>query len=390
MKGYLTVAASFVIMLCLGGVYAWSIVAAELINSYNFTSSQTQIIFGTLLAFFPITMIFAEKLSRFLCVRYIASLSALLLFSGYLLAAFSKGNFLLLLLGIGVLSGIATGFGYWVSLTIPVQWFPERKGLIAGIAVAGFGLGAILLSAIIERLLLSGRDILEALFIIGTAYGLLIFMVSNFLSKKKTGKANEELRLANFLLSKVFAVLFSGIFLGTFSGLLIIGSLKMIGREYNIGNEALLLGISVFAIANFLGRLSWGFLSDHLSASLTIFMALLMQAIGIFLLDLTRSDSTFIILSFVIGMGFGGNFVLFAKETVQAFGLAKLGIIYPYVFLGYALAGIAGPTSGGMLFDLTGSFRSAIFLSGTVSLFGAFLYLIYYFNSKKERYESAG
>jgi MFS transporter, OFA family, oxalate/formate antiporter len=88
-----------------------------------------------------------------------------------------------------------------------------------------------------------------------------------------------------------------------------------------------------------------------------------------------HTDATYMILSFLIGFGFGGNFVLFAKETAQVFGVQKLGVIYPYVLLGYAIAGIAGPALGGMLFDFSDSFFYAIILASVMSLVGSLLFL---------------
>ena len=81
------------------------------------------------------------------------------------------------------------------------------------------------------------------------------------------------------------------------------------------------------------------------------------------------------VISFLIGFSFGGNFVLFAKETAQVFGVRNLGIIYPYVFLGYAIAGIAGPISGGLLFDFSGTFFYAISLASAMSLIGSLVFL---------------
>ena len=70
--------------------------------------------------------------------------------------------------------------------------------------------------------------------------------------------------------------------------------------------------------------------------------------------------------------------MLFAKETAQEFGVGNLGIVYPYIFVGYAIAGIAGPFSGGLLFDLTGSYSSAIILASVMSLAGSLLFLLHY------------
>jgi MFS transporter, OFA family, oxalate/formate antiporter len=392
MKKILTVIASFIIMLCIGSVYAWSIIASELIEGYGFSASQSQIIFGMIIAIFPVTMIFVGRLGDKMNHKFFGYISALLFSTGYLLASYSHGNFILVLLGIGFLSGIATGFGYWVSLTSPVQWFPEKKGLITGIAVAGFGLGAVLMSELSIIMLNNGYNVLELLRMIAFVYGLLIFALSNFIyqaQKKQTinaENAEETTKSMAFFSTSIFKKLFLGIFLGTFAGLLIIGSLKMIGSQFNIAENILVLGIILFAISNFLGRLTWGYLSDHWGASLCIFFALFVQSASILsLIVFSLSGTSYLILSFLIGFGFGGNFVLFAQETAHVYGLKHLGLVYPYVLLGYAIAGIAGPISGGYLFDISGSFFYAIILAGVMSLMGGLLFLNQFFTSKKNK-----
>ncbi len=385
MKKYLTVFASFIIMLCIGSVYAWSIIASELIEEYNFSASQSQIIFGTLIAIFPATMIFVGQLGEKIKYRFIGYISGLLFFAGYITGSYSNGNFLLIFLGIGILAGIATGFGYWVALTSPVQWFPEKKGLITGIAAAGFGLGAVFMSEVSEKILSNGKDVLQLLKTIGVSYGLIVFILSNLIYQNPDtlNSTEEPFKITKILDSSIFKKLFFGIFLGTFAGLLIIGSLKIIGEQGYIPVNYLVLGVSLFAVANFSGRIVWGFLSDYIGASLSIFLALFFQSVAIISLNfIVLSNISYLIIALLTGFGFGGNFVLFAKETAQVFGVRNLGIIYPYVFLGYAIAGIAGPVSGGLLFDLTGSFTYAIYLAGIMSLAGSMLFLRQFITSR--------
>lgn len=386
MRRFLTVFAAFIIMLCLGSVYAWSVIASELMSVYHFSAAQSQIIFGTIIAIFPITMIFVGQLARKLHPRYLGYISGVLFLSGYLLAAHANGHFFLTYLGLGITAGIATGFGYWVSLTIPVQWFPEKKGLITGVAAAGFGLGAVFISAIAEKMLIAGKDVLEVVQFIGIVYGLTVILFSNLITPNSDLSKSGEvaIRIKECISSTIFLKLFSGIFLGTFAGLLIIGSLKIIGEQSNINNHILILGVSVFAASNFLGRLIWGFLSDYIGASLSIFLALLIQSLAILSLNLfSLSDHTYLLLSFLIGFGFGGNFVLFAKEAAQLYGVQKLGLIYPYVLLGYAIAGIAGPAVGGILFDFSDSFFYAILVASIMSLIGSVLFLKQYINARR-------
>ncbi len=389
MKKYLTVVASFNIMLCIGSVYAWSIIASKLIENYNFSASQSQIIFGTLIAIFPVTMIFVGQIGKKVKHRNFGYIAGLLFFSGYFLAGLSHGKFILVLLGVGVLGGMATGFGYWVALTLPVQWFPKKKGLITGISAAGFGLGALFMSEISEIILNKGYNVLHLLKVFGLSYGLVIFIFSIFLYQTQNGTVSyeEPVKVSQFIKTKYFKKLILGIFLGTSAGLLIIGSLKIIGGQYDISKSILVLGVALFAVANFLGRLIWGFFSDHYDGSLSIFLALMFQSISIFLLNILKlSDISYLILASFIGFGFGGNFVLFAKETAQVYGVKNLGIVYPYVFIGYAIAGIAGPVSGGILYDFSGSFFYAIILESFLSLLGSLLFLNQFITSRKNEY----
>jgi MFS transporter, OFA family, oxalate/formate antiporter len=387
MRKYLTVLASFIIMLCIGSVYAWSIIASELMEEFNFTASQTQIVFGTLIAIFPLTMVFVGRLGVKFKHKYFGYISGIFYFSGYYLAGYSQGNYILILLGVGVMAGIATGFGYWVALTTPVQWFPEKKGFITGIAAAGFGLGAVFMSEISEAMLSRGFSILQLLKLVGISYGLIIFISSTLIYqvRNKSGESEESPGISFFMRTLLFRKLFLGLFLGTFAGLLIIGSLSMIGEQYNITNHILVTGIALFAVANFAGRLFWGFFSDRVGASLSIFLTLLLQSASIVSLNIfALSVNSYLIISLLTGFGFGGNFVLFAKETAQEFGVKNIGVIYPYVFIGYAIAGIAGPVSGGFLYDYTGSFSFAIYLAGFMSLAGGLLFLNQFLATKKQ------
>lgn len=372
----LTVVSSFVIMLSLGGIYAWSVIVPELIRSYHWTAVQSQLIFGLLIAVFPATMILAGKLQERVSPRFQALLSAVFFGGGYVVSSFSNGNFYIILLGIGVLAGIGTGFGYMTALTVPVKWFPEKKGLITGIVSAGFGLAAVVLTYLIEHALINGLDVMEIFRRIGLGYGGMILLFAFFIRKPAAAVASSLVTSRKMLRTKHFILLATGIFFGTFAGLLVLGNLNPIGAEQGIEKHTLMIGVSVFAIANFTGRLSWGWISDYVPARTCIPIALLLQAIGIFLMGyLPLTGTLYIVLSILIGFGFGSNFVLFAKESASHFGIANLGGIYPYVFLGYALAGIFGPLTGGYLYDLTGSFHYASYAAATMSLVGAVLFV---------------
>jgi len=379
MKKYLTLFSSFLIMLSLGGVYAWSIFSAELMQNFKWSSTQSQLVFGTLIAVFPLTMVLVGKRSRF-NAKLNGIFSAIFFSTGYIISGLSQGNFYVILFGIGILAGIGTGFGYLTAITLPVKWFPDRKGLVTGIIAAGFGLAAVVFSSLIELLYNNDYSILNIFIFIGVSYGSVIFLLSFLIFNPIINNHSDNKNILHFAWNKNFYKLFIGIFSGTFAGLIVIGSLKSIGSEYGIENHFLILVVSIFAFANFIGRMVWGYLSDLLNVNLTIFLALTFQATFIFLLgNKNLSSESFIIFSAFIGLGFGANFVLFAKETSQIFGMNNLAQIYPYVFLGYAIAGILGPLTGGVLYDINESYYWGIIIASSISFLGGIIFLYNFF-----------
>jgi OFA family oxalate/formate antiporter-like MFS transporter len=100
----MNILASFLSMLCLGGIYAWSVFVPSLKTDYDLSGAQTQLIFGLIIAVFALSMIWAGSLEQKIGAKKLAMISALLFFLGYGLSAISDGNFYLILLGIGIFS----------------------------------------------------------------------------------------------------------------------------------------------------------------------------------------------------------------------------------------------------------------------------------------------
>ena len=373
-KKILTLAASIIIMLCIGGVYAWSIFVKPLIDNYNLTTVQTQIVFGFTIAVFSIAMIFAGKIEKKYGPKISTFIGMVLFVSGYLIASISNGNIFLIIAGIGVLSGVGIAFCYISALISPVKWFPKKKGLITGVAAAGFGGGAIILSNIVELLLVKKVDVLEIFADIGLVYGVIILISLFFLSSPKIEENSEKVSEKNILVlfkDRTLMGLFFGMFAGTFAGLLVVGNLKPMGLSSGVSETMATLGISLFALGNMLGRVLWGYVSDKLKGKTAIILSLVILIIATLALSIvTWHGVLFLIVSLAIGLGFGANFVLYAREVSNIYGAHNLGLIYPYIFLAYGLAGITGPTIGGELFDLTNTYTLSIIVSAIICVAG--------------------
>jgi len=378
MKKYLVTFAAFIIMLCIGGVYAWSIFVPPLKAEHGLMTSQTQLIFGFTIASFAVMMILAGKIEKTHGPRVTAIIGALLFGLGYLIASFSRGNVFVLLIGIGILSGSGIAFGYVTALATPIKWFPRYKGLITGISVAGFGGGAIILSIVVKSLLNNAWPVLNIFRIVGIGYGVIVLLSAMLFSVPESlasATATKSHSISELIKDTKIWALFLAMFAGTFAGLLVIGNLKLIGLNYGVTEVYATTAISFLALGNMVGRVLWGFVSDKLGGRKSVILALILLSLfTLLILPGSQSNLTFLFIPFLVGLGFGANFVLFAAEVSQLYGVEKLSIIYPYVFLSYGFAGIIGPSVGGWLFDKMQSYTAPIILSAIICTGGALLF----------------
>ncbi|PKL49267.1 MAG: hypothetical protein CVV42_06990 [Candidatus Riflebacteria bacterium HGW-Riflebacteria-2] len=369
---WVVLAACIILQSILGGIYAWSSFVQPLTETFGLSRGQCGAIFGLTIAVFTIAMIPAGKFLN----RYGASKTALtgsLFFAvGHILASYGNGNFVSLLFGYGLVVGTGIGFGYVCPLTTCMKWFPENRGLVTGIAVAGFGGGAIILSSVAEYLLyVQNYTVLELFRFIGAMFGSTAVIASLFIKDPPIHKSpverSDNADLFPHLLSRTFVLTFLAMFAGTFSGLLIIGNLKPMMLDFGLGEMHATLAISLFAIGNILGRVIWGQIYDKFGAKNTILLSQILLFTALLLLNAGGSTSL-LLTTMLIGAGFGSCFVVYASTIVDRFGVKLFASLYPLCFLGYGLAAIIGPTSGGWLADNTGSFSSSINLSLVIIL----------------------
>ncbi|MDQ1327724.1 MAG: transporter, partial [Candidatus Poribacteria bacterium] len=148
---WLVVVGAILIQLCLGAIYAWSVFTPYLsgklpdpVNTFGFSKTQTQIIFSVGLATFALVMIFAGKWQAKTGPRKVAMTGGILLGIGYILGGLFGQSFISQVIFIGLIGGAGIGFGYVCPIAVGMKWFPDKKGLITGLAVAGFGFGALI------------------------------------------------------------------------------------------------------------------------------------------------------------------------------------------------------------------------------------------------------
>ena len=343
--------------------------------AYGYSAAQTQWVFGLTIASFTLTMIGAGRLLYLWGPRLVAMTGGLLFAAGYLTSAVAGHSFAGLLAGSGLLAGAGIGFGYVSPLAMVIASFPGRKGLAGGIAVAGFGGGAILTSWLVAAALEGGSPLSRVFRGLGFGFGLLIVGAS-FLLRRPAGPPAArppDLHPAQLWKDAYLRLLFIGMFCGTFAGLLLVGNLKPIGLSEQIAPATATLAISLFALGNAAGRIAWGWWSDR-SGFPVIRWSLVLLAVGALgLLPARAHGVLFLAVSMLVGFGFGACFSVYASLVAARYGAAHVGGLYPLVFLSYGLAGILGPTLGGYLYDVSGTYLPAILLAAATAAAGAVL-----------------
>lgn len=361
--------AGILIQTILGGIYAWSVFVPKLIESYGLNNGQCGLIFGIGIAVFTIAMIPGGRMLIKKGPRFTSLIGAVLFMIGYLIASISSGNYLLLMIGIAVLAGAGIGFGYICPLTVGKKWFPKRKGLITGVAVAGFGGGAVLLSTAASYFLGQGMDVLSFFKYMGIVLGTVLILASLLLELPESEAGEKKVESCKpYLLSKPFALCLLSIFVGTFSGLLVIGNLTPIAISDGFSIKIAVLSVSLFAAGNAIGRILWGIFFDKLLYK-SIPLSLGFFAIALVLLSIANQTWIFLLAAVLLGFGFAGNFVIYASVISRFFGLDLFPKVYPVCFLGYGLAGVFGPGIGGALADKTGSYDLALYISIAMVVF---------------------
>jgi OFA family oxalate/formate antiporter-like MFS transporter len=264
-------------------------------------------------------------------------------------------------------------------LVVPAHNFPDHKGLATGIAVGGFGAGAILLTYVVKFMLAAAPDstVLELFRLIGISYAIVISISIIFLRfNTKPNIPVSETSIPSFSFTDPrFIILFVTMFAGTFAGLLILGNAKPLALSLGYNEEVATLSITLLAIGNMSGRVFWGWLLDKIGVDKSLLYAYFILFFAIVLVSfVSPSEWMLNVVLVLVGLGFSSNFVLFAGKTAQIYGIDKLGLIYPFIFLAYGIAGVIGPFVGGWLFDINQNYSLALLISGGMTLFGLILY----------------
>ncbi len=424
MNRWYVVAGAILIQLCLGAIYAWSVFTPKLTavdGVYKFTAGQAAWVFSVGLLVFAIATIVSGRIMGRVGPKRIAAIGGIILGMGYILGGFLGNTFLAQFIFIGVIGGAGIGLAYVVPIAVGVKWFPDKKGMVAGLAVAGFGFGATIWvkSAgswfdLLNTLNFFGLGGVQSVFLLyGVIFLVFVLLGSTVMidppkgycpegwtppeqNNEKGGNPGSAIGMNDFVPREMFKTpqfymtwitfLFSAI-----AGLMVIYCIKLFGIDALRANGMSLAAASAtagtamawYAIFNGLGRIAWGMVSDKIGRKLAIFLMCLSQGIIMLLFyKMGGVGVTLIIGACIIGFNFGGNFGLFPALTADYFGNKTVGLNYGYVFMAYGIAGVIGPQIAGYFKDAAkgsgdpSAWLVPFIIAGVACLLGAALTLI--------------
>lgn len=388
---WLVVAGAILIQLALGAIYAWSVftkLLTDIDGFYRFSASETAWVFSAGLATFALVMVLAGRWQAKSGPTIVAFTGGLVLGLGYILGGFFGDSFWAQFFFIGIVGGAGIGLAYVVPIAVGVKWFPDKKGMVTGLAVAGFGFGATIwvkladtwFGGLLHTTAIFDLQNVQSVFVIyGITFAALVVLGSMVMvnppedykpkgwePRKRTSTqayGHVDFDSKHMLKTPQFYSLWVVFIFSALSGLMVIYCIKLFGIDalkYNgIGaRQAAIIGgtaMAWYAIFNGLGRILWGMISDKIGRKNAIIAMTLTQGVIVLLtyhgFIHFGFSSGFILAACVIGFNFGGNFALFPAITADYFGNKRVGRNYGWMFTAYGIAGIIGPQLAGLFKD---------------------------------------
>lgn len=379
---WLIIALGFIINICLGSVYAYSVFRNHVRDGFDITDTAAGMPFMIFLATFSIMVFVGGQLIPRIGPRNTGLLGGALVGIGWMLAGQST-NIAMLTVFYGIIGGGGVGLAYGAPLAVVGRWFPDKRGLALGLTLAGFG-GSPFISANVASALIASSGPFQTFFILGLAFLFIICVL--FLPFRypaddwkpaewapAAGTTAVNYSTAEMLKTKTFYGLFITYTIGCLAGLMAIGISSPVAEEIikiDPAKAAILVG--VFAIFNGAGRPLFGTLTDKLSpknAAVITFVVILLASIG--MLNAGEGNVALYVICFAgFWLCLGGWLAIAPTATNTFFGVQNYAKNYGVIYLSYGLGAIIGGIIAGQVRDLLGAYSAAFWPTAGLAILG--------------------
>jgi OFA family oxalate/formate antiporter-like MFS transporter len=385
---WIIAAAGVLMQVALGAVYAWSVFRAPLVKQFGWSISEVTLTFTISIFVLGIAAFLGGLWLNRRGPRVVAITGGILYGLGVFLASFSANKLWWLYLSYGLIGGIGLGLSYIVPVAVLVKWFPDRRGLITGIAVGGFGAGA-LITAPVATSLIQSVGVLNTFAYLGIAYLIVTVVASLFMQNPPEGwrpdgwtpsasqtsqRARRDYTLGEALKTWQWYALWLLLFLNTFAGISIISQEAPIFQEL-VGASAVVAAsmVGIASIGNAFGRVFWAWVSDLITRRATFFVMFAAQVLLFWFLPSVATVTVMTIITFIVLMCYGGGFGTMPAFAADYFGSKNVGPIYGLMLTAWGCASAVGPLLIAYMRQTTGSYNGALHVIAGVMAVSALL-----------------
>ena len=379
--------AGFLMQVALGAVYAWSVFRIPLTKKFGWSVTDVTLTFTISIFMLGVAAFFGGLWLNKKGPRVVALTAGLLYGLGVFLTSYTSSLWWLYLT-YGVIGGVGLGFGYIVPVAVLVKWFPDKRGLITGIAVGGFGAGA-LVTAPVASHLIQTVGVLSTFAYLGVAYFVVIIITGFFMQNPPEGyrpegwtpsatqqaqRAAKDYKLGEALATWQWWALWLILFLNVSAGISIISQESPMFQKISAVTVAAAAGmVGIVSIGNAAGRIFWAWVSDGITRRWTFVIMFLVQFALFWMLPSLANYQVMTVVSFVILMCYGGGFGTMPAFTADYFGSRNVGPIYGLMLTAWGTASAFGPLLLAHTLKATGDYNSGLRIISIIMIVSAIL-----------------
>ncbi|WP_153504149.1 L-lactate MFS transporter [Cumulibacter manganitolerans] len=405
---WLILVAAILLQLALGAVYAWSVFSKALKEpqAFGWSAAQAAVPFTVCIGMIFVGSYVGGLIQDRKGPRLVALVGGVIYSVGVILASFAqtKDSLWLLVLGYGVLGGFGLGMGYIVPIAMLQKWFPDKPGLITGLAVGGFGFGAVITAPLGQALIDNDPSVPTKAFLpLGIGYLVAVLIGGSFFRNPPAGyrppgaplpAADEpaapaadattppvavttDYTTAQALRTPQWYLLTAILTLSVVAGISFIGvaasSMTDVAGMSAAGAATL---VGVLGLFNGGGRIFWGWISDKIG-KMPAFMGILgIQGVCLLILPHASNAVLFAILAAAIYTCYGGGFGTMPSTAGRFFGVTNAGAIYGLMLIAWSIGGVIGPTVITKIIGAEKAYTAGFTVVGIIALAGILLTLV--------------